>query len=108
MKDHEEINKSKLKQKLQEIAGNFVTYPSDKVKTIVPAPLVSKEPSKNKEKQIPCYIYLGRLKQNPKILITQLRYEPFANVEDCEEWCKLHCINYEIKDNKSSKTIIKV
>lgn len=67
----------------------------------------TKKPKEEKVKKQPCYLYLGRLISHPKILLTQNRFESFDTLEQCEEWCKTLFSEYEIKDDRTSKTILK-
>jgi hypothetical protein len=65
-----------------------------------------KEKKQVKPKETKCYIHIASLKEYPKILINQLRFEWFDSLEECEGWCKEHCLTYEIRDQKGN-TIIK-
>jgi hypothetical protein len=96
-------SKSRFQQKL-ELVSVPIAKSTDTVKAIAISP---KKKEKSTSKGIQCYIYMGRLKAFPKILITQLRYEAFDSVEDCTAWCEEHCTAYEIKDHKKSKTLVK-
>ena len=40
--------------------------------------------------------------------MTQSRFEPFASLEDAEGWCSEHFSEYEIRDNKTGQTLLKV
>lgn len=96
-------DKSILRKKLELLSAVPTTSTTVKAVSITgTAPA-----KKSKEKAEPCFIYLGRLKENPKIMITQLRFEAFANIEECETWCKEHCVAYEIRSHKTNKTLIK-
>ena len=99
---------SKLSRKLKAVSIGVTTKSKDKVVPLkVDKTTNSKAAKKKVDKNKQCYIYLGRLKANDKILITQLRYEPFDSVEEAEEWCKGNCTSYEIRNHKSNKTMVK-
>lgn len=97
---------SKLKQKLNLVSVGTTPKTQDKVEAISLNPAKGLKPKVNKAEE--CYIYLGRLKAFPKILITQLRFETFKTLEECEGWCKEHCSAYEIRSHKTNKTLIKI
>jgi hypothetical protein len=97
------MTKTRFQKKL-ELVSVPIAKSTDTVKAITINP---KKSEKKVSKEIKCYIYMGRLRAFPKILITQLRFEAFDSIKDCTEWCEEHCSTYEIKDHKKSITIVK-
>lgn len=73
--------------------------------------LQSKPAPKEKVKKVkpePCFIHIGKLKEHPDMIISQVRFTVFPSFEVCEEWCKEHLISYEIRSHKTEKTLIKI
>lgn len=55
-----------------------------------------------------CFIHIGKLKEYPDMIISQVRFTVFSSVEQCLGWCEEHLISYEIRSHKTEKTLIKV
>ena len=103
-----EVKPASLKaKKLQATVGLPIVVKAN-TKTVK---MIHKVPSKVKSvkvasrKPLKCYIYRGYLKEFPHISITQVRFHPFDYLEDCIEWCKLHLLTWEIKDEKGNKQL---
>jgi len=61
-----------------------------------------------KAKPIPCYIHICVFKCLPEILFQQLRFEVFPDLPQAQNWCEEYCSQYEIRDHKLSKPLVKV